>query len=213
VESRRAEPRAAPAAAQPARGRTTAAERTAGAAAGERRAREAPRRSSRRTAGIVLGGLLLLAVIAAGVVALLGGSSSKSPSKTSASTVPGTTTSSTTHHKASKPAKSSGGAATSAADTRITVLNGTETTGLAHQVSTSLQQRGYSQAEALAGRPPGANQTTVVEYTSGHQSEAEAVARSLAVTQVQPLESAAAALAGSAKVVVIVGLDKATTVP
>ncbi len=51
----------------------------------------------------------------------------------------------------------------------------------------------------------------MVEYASGHQADAEGVARSLSVTQVQPMESAVAALAGSAKVVVIVGADKATT--
>ena len=48
---------------------------------------------------------------------------------------------------------------------------------------------------------------------SGHQTDAESVAHTLGVTQVQPLEASAAALAGSAKVVVIVGHDKATTGP
>jgi hypothetical protein len=164
----------------------------------------------------VLGGLLILAAVVVGALTLLGGSSNKGTAKHSASSTV-TTTSTTgptrtgTHHKA-KPSKSSTPAA-SAADTTITVLNGTETAGLAHQVSANLQQHGYSQAAALAGRPPGENQTTVVEYASGHQADAEAVARSLSVTQVQPLEASAAALAGSAKVVVIVGHDKATTVP
>jgi NAD(P)H-hydrate repair Nnr-like enzyme with NAD(P)H-hydrate dehydratase domain len=102
---------------------------------------------------------------------------------------------------------------TSAADTAISVLNGTETAGLAHRVSGSLQQRGYSQAAALAGRPAGANQVTVVQYASGHQPEAEAVAHTLGVQTVQPLESAVSALAGTAKVVVIVGADKAAAGP
>ena len=45
----------------------------------------------------------------------------------------------------------------------------------------------------------------MVEYTAGHQAEAQGVARSLSVTRVQPVESGAASLAGSASVVVIVG--------
>jgi hypothetical protein len=92
----------------------------------------------------------------------------------------------------------------------VAVLNGTETTGLAHRVSGELQQAGYSQAAALAGRPPGANQQTVVEYTSGHRGEAEGVARSLNVSQVQAIEPSVSSLAGSANVVVIVGADRAT---
>ena len=95
----------------------------------------------------------------------------------------------------------------------MAVLNGTETTGLAHHISADLQQSGYSQAAPLDGRPPGSGQVTVVQYSSGHQAEAEGVAHSLDVSQVQPLEPAVATLAGSASVVVIVGADKAATVP
>lgn len=95
----------------------------------------------------------------------------------------------------------------------MTVLNGTEKAGLAHQISGQLQQRGYSQAAALSGRPAGTNQATIVQYASGHRADAEGVARTLSVTQVQPLEATVASLAGSAKVVVIVGADKATAAP
>ena len=161
----------------------------------------------------MLGGLLVLAVIVVGALSLLGGSSKKGAAKRTATTPATTgTTRTSAHHKTPKPTKSTA-PATSAADTTITVLNGTETAGLAHQVSASLQTHGYSQAAAVGGRPPGENQVTVVEYTSGHQADAESVAHTLGVTQVQPLEASAAALAGSAKVVVIVGHDKATTGP
>ena len=95
----------------------------------------------------------------------------------------------------------------------MAVLNGTETEGLAHKISGNLRQSGYTQATALGGHPPGANQVTVVEYARGHQADAEGVARSLGVTQVQPIEPSTASLSGSATVVVIVGLDKAATVP
>lgn len=164
--------------------------------------------------GIALGGLVLLAVVVFGAVSVLGGGSSKKSPSTQAASTPTTTATAhkSTHHKPAKTTKSTTPPA-SAADTTITVLNGTETAGLAHQVSASLQQRGYSQAAAVAGRPAGENQSTVVEYASGHQADAEAVARSLSVSKVQPVESAVAGLAGSAKVVVIVGHDKATTGP
>ena len=53
----------------------------------------------------------------------------------------------------------------------------------------------------------------MVEYASGHQADAQRVARALGVTQAQPIEGTVASLAGSATVVVIVGLDKAATSP
>ncbi len=93
------------------------------------------------------------------------------------------------------------------------MLNGTETTGLAHRAASELQTSGYSQAVALSGRPPGSGLVTVVEYAGGHRAEAEGVAHSISVTHVQPIEAAVAALAGSANVVVIVGADKATSSP
>jgi hypothetical protein len=103
--------------------------------------------------------------------------------------------------------------ATNPAEENVAVLNGTETTGLAHRISAELQRRGYSQAAALSGRPAGATQETVVQYAGGHQSGAEAVAHSLGVSKVQPMEAAVASLGGSAKVVVIVGADKAAAGP
>jgi hypothetical protein len=95
----------------------------------------------------------------------------------------------------------------------VAVLNGTQTAGLAHEISGNLRQSGYTQAIALNGQPPGANQVTVVEYTHGHRADAEGVARTLSVTHVQPMDSATSSLSGSATVVVVVGLDKAATVP
>jgi hypothetical protein len=95
----------------------------------------------------------------------------------------------------------------------VVVLNGTGTTGLAHHVSEELQQGGYSRASALDGRPPGANQVTVVEYASGRQADAQRLARSLGVSQAQPIEGTVASMAPGAGVVVIVGLDKAAATP
>jgi hypothetical protein len=163
---------------------------------------------------LVVAALVALGVIVAVAVASLGGSSShKGTSSASRTVAHGGSTRSKARLKAST--KSGGGATsqTSAASLPVTVLNGTETPGLAHRFSAALQQQGYSQAAALAGRPPGSGETSVVQYTAGHKAEAETLARSLSITQVQPLESAVASLAGSAKVVVIVGADKAAASP
>jgi hypothetical protein len=158
--------------------------------------------------------VVAVAAIAAVVLSSGGGSSGKASSK--ASTLGSTTvgkTKSTARHKApSKSSKSSAHAA-NPAETIVAVLNGTETAGLAHRVSGQLQQRGYSQAAALSGSPSGTHPVTVVQYASGHQADAEGVAHTLGVTQVQPLETAVASLAGTAKVVVVVGADQAAKVP
>jgi len=97
----------------------------------------------------------------------------------------------------------------SPAETQVAVLNGTNTTGLAHRLAAGLQQSGYSQATPLDGTPPGSHQTTVVEYGSGHRAEAEGVAHALSVSTVQPLEASVTPLVGGSTVVVIAGMDKA----
>ena len=98
-----------------------------------------------------------------------------------------------THHShehlgGTHPSESSA-PAVSPAETQVAVLNGTSTPKLAHRLSASLQQSGYSQATPLNGTPPGSHQTTVVEYSSGHHAEAAQVAQALGVTQVQPMEA------------------------
>jgi hypothetical protein len=96
------------------------------------------------------------------------------------------------------------------AELAVTVLNGTETNGLAHHLASALQQSGYARAEASSTVPPGgAHASTVVEYTSGHRADGQSVARTLKVTDVQPIEGAISALAGSAAVVVVAGADQA----
>jgi hypothetical protein len=152
---------------------------------------------------MIIGAVLIVGVAIVLAVTSLGGSKSHGAATTAAST--SSTTSTTKHAKVHHKAPAA--APANAAEIQVAVLNGTETTGLAHRVSSELQQAGYSQAGALNGSPPGAKVTTV-EYAAGHQGDAESVAHSLAVTHVQPLEASAAALAGSAGVVVIVGADK-----
>jgi hypothetical protein len=158
---------------------------------------------------LILGSLLILA--AAVVIAKsLGGSSGAKNAATSSATR--TAGSHATHHAKphSKPSANSAAPATNPAETVVDVLNATNTTGLAHRVAGDLQRSGYSQATALAGRPSGSNQVTVVQYASGHHGDAQAVAHSISATQVQPLEGSVAAIAPAASVVVIVGADRAS---
>jgi hypothetical protein len=131
-----------------------------------------------------------------------GGGSTATTSQTSPAgeTQPASShTSTTTHVAASNPA-----------ETAVVVLNGTSTAGLAHHLAADLQQSGYGRAAALAGIPPGTHARTVVQYTHGHRADAQAVAKSLNVTQVQAIESSTASLAGSATVVVLAGADQAS---
>jgi hypothetical protein len=174
--------------------------------AARRRAPASSARSAARPLALILGGLVLVGAAILIVSSLGGSSANKNAASTSvSSTAPSTSSHHTTsHRKASAPAANP-------AETNVAVLNGAGTPGLAHRTASDLQQRGYSQATALASTPPSA-QSTIVEYASGHRSEAQGVARALSVTQVQPLESATAALAPAAPVVVIVGADKAAAV-
>jgi hypothetical protein len=179
-----------------------------------RRATYRAERSPRRRAMLIVAGLIVAAAVAVAAVTALGGSS--------AGKKPRSVTNASAHSGAAKHARRSHGGASrqpartpalSPAETTVTVLNATEAEGLAHRTAIQLQQNGYSQATALSGRPPGPGQVSVVEYASGHQAEAEGVARSAAVSQVQPMESGVAALANAASVVLIVGADKVTQSP
>ncbi len=159
---------------------------------------------------MLIGGAVVIGVVA--VVLVI--SSLGSSSGTSQTTATTTATHVQAHHTTASTPASSHPSETSApvvspAEAQVAVLNGTGTPNLAHRLSASLQQSGYSQATPLNGTPSGSHQVTVVEYTSGHRAEAARVAQALGVTQVQPIEAAVSPLAGSSTVVVIAGLDKA----
>jgi hypothetical protein len=168
-------------------------------------------RSPARVTLLIVGGVLVgVAVLVVALTSLGGGSSTPRESSGGGSTsvaatkkAPASGTHAKTHGEASAPAASP-------AETRVAVLNGTSTNGLAHKLSANLQQSGYSQATALNGAPAGSHPTTVVEYASGHHADAAHVAQALEVTRVLPMQAAVSSLAGAATVVVIAGLDKAT---
>jgi hypothetical protein len=170
-----------------------------------RRRRQVRRRSPARGRALILA-LLVAAAVAVIAVLVLSGSSGKKGVTSSGAGTPAAAASGTSSSR--KHASKAGG--TNPAATSIAVLNGTETTGLAHRIAAQLHASGFSRATAVSGRPPGANQVTVVEYAAGHKHDAEAVAHNLVLSQAQPAESTASSLAGSVSVVVIVGADKAT---
>jgi LytR cell envelope-related transcriptional attenuator len=157
----------------------------------------------------VLVGVAVLVVI----LSSLGGGGSGATSATNSGSAAGVHAGANRPKSHARRVSTAASPAASRAGTSVAVLNGTETEGLAHKISGNLRQSGYTQATALNGRPPGSNQVTVVEYARGHLTDAQGVARSLGVTRVQPIEPSTASLSGSATVVVIVGLDKAATVP
>jgi LytR cell envelope-related transcriptional attenuator len=169
------------------------------------------RRSPPRPAVVVAGAVAACAIVAILAFAVLGlGDSGTSSAKTSSVS---TGTSHAGKHDSQTSARHHAvhTATVGPAETQVAVINGTGTAGLAHRLAASLQQSGYSQATPLDGVPPGTRQTTVVQYTSGHRAEASSVARSLGVSQVQPIEASVAPLVGSSTVVVVAGLNSATT--
>jgi hypothetical protein len=166
-----------------------------------------PERSSGRAFALIAGGVIVGVLVLVLAVSVLKGGGGGAATATTRSSVPSAetqpasthTTSTTAHVPASNPA-----------ETAVAVVNGTGTAGLAHHLAADLQQSGYTRAAALAGIPPGTHASTVVQYTHGHRADAQAVARVLNVTQVQPIETTVAPLAGSATVLVLAGADQAS---
>jgi hypothetical protein len=162
-----------------------------------------PERSVGRMTALIVGGVIVgVLVLVFAVSALKGGGGSTPPARAHSSSSSETPT--TSSHKAQ------GAVASNPSETAVVVLNGTGTPDLAHHLAADLQQGGYTLAAASTGVPPGTHATTVVQYTHGHRPDAKAVAKALDVTQVQPIESTIASLAGSATVVVLAGADQAS---
>jgi hypothetical protein len=168
------------------------------------------RRRSPARATVLIAGAAIIGVVAVVLaVGSFGSSSGTSPTTPTTTVAPARAHHTHTSTTATTRPSETSAPVVSPAEAQVVVLNGTSTPNLAHRLSASLQQSGYSQAAPLSGTPPGSHQTTIVEYSSGHRAEAAQVAQALGVTQVQPMEAAVSPLAGSSTVVVIAGLDKA----
>ncbi|HVR04683.1 MAG TPA: LytR C-terminal domain-containing protein [Solirubrobacteraceae bacterium] len=156
-------------------------------------------RSPGRTTALLVGGAVVVVAVVVGVLLSLGGGGG-SPSGAGSHTA----------RSASRARAHAHGAAHVAgpAETRVVVLNSTETNGLAHSLSANLRRSGYARAAASSARPPTALSTSVVQYAAGHDAEAQHVGQTLGIAQVEPLEGSIASLVGSATVVVIAGTDQ-----
>jgi len=92
----------------------------------------------------------------------------------------------------------------------VAVLNGTQVTGLAGTTGQKVSAAGFRLGNVATGVQDAPRAESVVLYKPGASREARAVARRLDVTQIEPVDSASSALAGTATVVVVVGADRAT---
>jgi hypothetical protein len=136
----------------------------------------------------VLAVMLLVGAVIAGVIVIRNVNHS-SKSKTTASTARSTLAKGrTTPVVAVNPAK-----------VLVTVLNGTDQSGLAARVSNQLVSAGYKKG-AVTNAADQTHTTTLVQYMPREKPDGEAVARSLklAVSSVQPIDSATQRLACSA---------------
>jgi hypothetical protein len=197
---------------RPARGAQRRGARRGGPPPGPPFLRE-ERSPARATALIVVGVLVGVVVLVLALTSLGGGSSAPKGSTATLSSASPPAGARHTTSTGSGGGNGGGEASLPAAnpsETHVVVLNSTETTGLARRLSSNLQQSGYTLAAASAARPSEARSTSVVEYASGHRVDAQHVAQTLGIAQVQPLGSSITALAGSATVVVIAGADQAS---
>lgn len=99
-------------------------------------------------------------------------------------------------------------------EVKVLVANGSGVRGLAGTTSTALKNVGYATLAPVDATPPSIDKTTI-QYAEGYLAEAREVAQTInqPATVVAPLNSppVPAADLGDAKVVVVLGLDVATT--
>jgi hypothetical protein len=141
---------------------------------------------------IVVG--LGVAVLAVGIVFLagrvFGGGSSSSTPASSGSAAP-------------KSASAGGGGG----GTRVAVLNGTSTAGLAAKEGLVARNAGFKLGAVTNTDVP--VQTTAVMYDQGGKSQADQVAGRLGIQQVQPMSADIKKIAAGAQVAIVVGQDRA----
>jgi hypothetical protein len=94
------------------------------------------------------------------------------------------------------------------ADVTVTVLNATNTTGLAVRILSRLEQAGFQKGNT-GNAIERQRAESVVMYKPGKKEDARAVARRLDIGSTEPIDEQASQLAGVATVVVVLGADKA----
>ena len=96
------------------------------------------------------------------------------------------------------------------ANVTVAVLNGTTVPNLAKQISERVASHGFDVGTVANSADQDQQRAeSVVLFAPGHEREATAVSRRLAINQRQPIDPASQELAGDATVVVIAGADLA----
>ena len=92
----------------------------------------------------------------------------------------------------------------------VAVLNGTAVDGLASRISDKVAAAGFQKGNVTnAEQTEGAKAESVILYADGAKAEAQAVAKELGISQIEPIDSESQRLGGNATVVVVVGEDQA----
>jgi hypothetical protein len=92
-------------------------------------------------------------------------------------------------------------------DVTVAVLNGTTVDGLARRFGDQVQQEGFVLGTTATADDQARAESAVV-WTDGARAEAGMVARRLGIAQIERADPAARALAGDAKVIVVLGADR-----
>jgi len=170
-----------------AQGRPRASQgRPAGASQSMMSVRPGEMRSGVGRVFVILAALLGVAAVVTGVLVIKNINSSSSKGKS------GSTASSATARNTAASRRTAPAAAVNPRTVTVAVLNGTNTNGLAGQVSAKLDAAGYQKGYVGNFTPNQTQSSTLVQYMRGYKRDASAVATSLKLpaTSVQPLDSA-----------------------
>jgi hypothetical protein len=169
---------------------------------------------SRIGRGAIVLAVALVVVVGVGAALVLTNSSGGGAGKTTAANHAARTTRATSTHAS----KSTAAGAVTPATVTVSVLNGTSTTNLAHDISQKLQSAGYKPGN-IATATDQTQSSTTVGYLPSYKRDAQAVAKSLklapgSVQAVDPnnrtVACSGSATSCSAQVVVTVGTDLAS---
>jgi LytR cell envelope-related transcriptional attenuator len=100
------------------------------------------------------------------------------------------------------------GSAVKPGNVTVAVLNGTTVPGLAATLRNQIAAAGFRKGTINVFSDQQLAES-VVQYEPGHQAEAKAVSRLIAISRREPVTADSSAVAGDASVVVIAGADKA----
>lgn len=173
-----------------------------------------PERSSGNRLLFGFGAAALLAGIVIAATTLFGGGGDKPAGSGSGSGNSAQTDDAGSGGSGSGSTKSTTPAPVDPASVRVMVLNGTQVNGLAQQVTDRLSGKGYGTSQPNTYSSDQTLTTTMVQYRSGHATEARQVAKDLGLqsSAAQPIDAnVSVAAPETADVIVVTGQDLAGT--